>query len=513
MKTNLILFRNDLRIHDNEALFEASKADRLIPVYVFDPRKFTTTEYGFPRVGPHRIRFLMETVLNLRKNLRLRHSDLVIRTGKPEEIVPALAREFGAGDVFLHAEATSEEREDEDAIERALASMSPFAPANPLAPPNPNTSSNPPGSEIPAGIHLRKFWGSTLYHLDDLPMETHQVAEVFSDFRKRLEKGSRIREVLAMPDELPPCPVDYPGELPEPKALRAVPDHFLWDDKLFDLSHKSVLDFKGGEDVALQRIQSYIWDGDHLKRYKETRNGLLGADYSSKFSPWLATGTLSPRYIHDQVRQYEKERVKNNSTYWMIFELIWRDYFRFVFMKHGNALFKTRGIRKTPHPVEWQRDHHIIRVWQRGETGIPFVDANMRELLQTGFMSNRGRQNAASFFSWNLRQEWRIGAAWFEALLLDYDPCSNWGNWAYNSGVGNDPRQRYFNILGQADRYDKNGDYVRHWIPELSNLPASNIHKPHLLSVKEQRTCGTTIGEDYPVPVIDLDASYEMLNS
>lgn len=507
MKTHLILFRNDLRIHDNEALSEASKADRLIPVYVFDPRKYAATEYGFPRVGPLRIRFLMETVSNLRNNLRRRHSDLVIRTGKLEEIVPALVKEYRVSDVFLHAEPTSEERKEEDELEAALASLNPNALLNTDASPKPS------GSETPIGIHLRKFWGSTLYHRDDLSMGAHQVPEVFSNFRKRVEKSSRVREFIAMPEELPPCPVDVSGELPDMETLRVVQDHFLWNDTQFDQSHKSVLDFKGGEDTALQRVRDYIWDGDHLKRYKETRNGLLGPDYSSKFSPWLATGALSPRYVHDQIRQYEKERVKNSSTYWMIFELIWRDYFKFVFMKHGNALFRTEGIRKTSHPVAWQRDDVLIRAWQKAETGIPFVDANMRELLRTGFMSNRGRQNAASFFSWNLRQEWRIGAAWFETLLLDYDPCSNWGNWMYNSGVGNDPRQRYFNILGQADRYDENGDYVRHWIPELADVPAPHIHHPHQLSAKEQRRYGISTGKDYPQPVIDLEASYEKLKN
>jgi len=412
-KTSLVLFRNDLRIHDNEALLEASKADRMIPVYVFDPRKFSATEYGFPRVGPHRIRFLMESVQNLRKNLRLRNSDLIIRTGRPEAIVPELAREFGVTEVFLHTEATSEERVDEDVLEAALAALG--SPVNHHQSVHQNTPSspNPPESEASAGIRLRKFWGSTLYHPDDLPLDQEQLPDVFTDFRKRVEKKSRVREIIAMPDTLPPCPVDDPGELPAEETLRALPDHFLWDESHSDQSHKSVLDFKGGEDAALQRVRDYIWDGDHLKNYKETRNGLLGADYSSKFSPWLATGALSPRHIHEEVRRYEKERVKNSSTYWMIFELIWRDYFKFVFIKHENALFRAEGIRKTPHPVEWQRNEHLIRAWQRGETGIP----------------------------------------------------------------------------------------------------SSHIHQPHLLSAAEQRKYEIGIGEDYPAPVIDLEASYEKLRS
>ncbi len=485
-KTNLILFRNDLRVHDHEALREASKSERLIPLYVFDPQKYTITDFGFPRVGPHRIRFLLETVENLRKNLQLRNSDLVIRVGRTEAVIRELVRDFGVNEVFLNSEVTSEEVREEHALVSALE---------------------------PMNVRLQTYWGSTLYHRDDLPVEPHEVPDVFSGFRKRLEKKGRIREPVHMADKLPLCPVTETGNLPRTEALRAMPDHFLWDETRYESSGTAVLDFRGGEDAALQRVQEYIWDADLLKRYKETRNGLLGADYSSKFSPWLATGALSPRHIHSQVRAYEEERVKNKSTYWLIFELIWRDFFKFIFSRHGNALFKRDGIRETPHPVDWQRNEGLIETWQKGLTGIPFVDANMRELFQTGYMSNRGRQNAASFFSWNLRQEWRIGAAWFETLLLDYDPCSNWGNWAYNSGVGNDPRQRYFNILTQAERYDANGDFVRNWIPVLSNVPAMHVQEPHLLTKQQQQQYGVQIGQNYPKPVLDLEASYKNLKA
>ncbi len=484
MRTTLLLFRNDLRIHDNEALYEASKSDRLIPVYIFDPRKYSESKYGFPRVGPHRIRFLLETIENLRKNLQDRNSDLITRMGKPEEILPELVREFEVNEVFMHAESTSEETNDEEAIESALK---------------------------PHNVDITKRWGSTLYHRDDVPFEQHQIPDVFTQFRKKLEKQSEVRKVISIQGDLPQCPVSEVGELPKPEDLRAMPDHFLWDDETFEAQDKSVLQFRGGEDEALARVKDYIWDGDHLKNYKKTRNGLLGTDYSSKFSPWLAVGALSARYIFAEVKKYEKERKKNSSTYWMIFELIWRDYFRFVFLKHRNALFKTEGIREMPHPIEWEKNDAHIRKWQLAETGIPFVDANMEELLNSGFMSNRGRQNAASFFSWNLRQEWRIGAAWFESLLIDYDPCSNWGNWAYNSGVGNDPRQRHFNILGQADRYDSNGDFVRHWLPEIADLPKKYIHEPHKLPKQDQQKLNFTPDADYPNPMINLEESYERI--
>jgi deoxyribodipyrimidine photo-lyase len=137
----------------------------------------------------------------------------------------------------------------------------------------------------------------------------------------------------------------------------------------------------------------------------------------------------------------------------------------------------------------------------------------MRELNRTGFMSNRGRQNVASFLAKNLNLDWRLGASYFESRLVDYDVTSNWGNWAYNAGVGNDPRDRYFNILSQAKRYDEGGDYVKHWLPELRNVPGNMVHAPYEMSEGEQRDYGVVIGDDYPAPMIDLEASYERIRS
>jgi deoxyribodipyrimidine photo-lyase len=137
-----------------------------------------------------------------------------------------------------------------------------------------------------------------------------------------------------------------------------------------------------------------------LKRYKHTRNGLLGADYSSKLSPWLANGSLSPRTVYREIRRYERERVKNNSTYWLVFELIWRDYFSFLARKYPRRIFSRSGPRRRR--IRWSDDREAFRSWRNGETGQHFIDANMREIAATGFMSNRGRQNVASFLARNL---------------------------------------------------------------------------------------------------------------
>ena len=193
---------------------------------------------------------------------------------------------------------------------------------------------------------------------------------------------------------------------------------------------RGVLPFTGGETAALERMKHYFWTADRLRMYKETRNGLLGADYSSKFSPWLAAGCISPRIIASEVKAYEARVVANDSTYWLLFELLWRDYFRFAPLNWGRTLFWLWGPRQQPDASRvWRRDARCMSSWAVGRSGYPFVDANMRELLLSGFMSNRGRQNVASFFTKDLDMDWRLGAEWFESLLLDHDPGANYGNW------------------------------------------------------------------------------------
>jgi deoxyribodipyrimidine photo-lyase len=230
---------------------------------------------------------------------------------------------------------------------------------------------------------------------------------------------------------------------------------------------------------------------------------MLGTNYSSKFSAWLSFGCLSPRYIYEEVQKYEQTRVKNDSTYWLTFELLWRDFFRFICSKHGNKIFYKSGLQELNLP--WLEDWQRFNLWCEGKTGYPLVDANMRELAATGFMSNRGRQNVASFLTKNLGIDWRMGAEWFESLLVDYDVCSNWGNWNYTAGVGNDARGfRYFNIPKQSKDYDPKGDYLRHWLPELALIKGDKIHEPYKLSLEEQKRYGVILGVNYPRPIVDF---------
>jgi deoxyribodipyrimidine photo-lyase len=264
---------------------------------------------------------------------------------------------------------------------------------------------------------------------------------------------------------------------------------------------RSAFPFAGGETQGKARVQAYFFRDRLLHTYKQTRNGLIGDAYSSKLSPWLATGSLSARWVYAQVRACEARLGSNESTYWLIFELLWREYFRYLALQQGARLFHPAGMRTEGPAPRWTGKNDAFVAWCEGQTGVPLVDANMRELAATGFMSNRGRQLVACYLTQDLKVDWRKGAAWFECMLVDYDVHSNWGNWAYVAGVGTDPREgRYFNQLKQARNYDPQGDYVRLWCPELAGLQGFAAHHPWTLSTKEALAYDLRKGVDYPHP-------------
>jgi deoxyribodipyrimidine photo-lyase len=467
-KKVLIWYRNNLRIHDNYCLEKAIAEKYLpIPLYCFDDRQFSRTSFGFPKTGNYRAQFLLESVTDLRNSLEKLGSNLIVRRGLPEKIIPQMVKELNIDLVYAPKEVTSEETQVEKAIERKLTAIK---------------------------ISVKYFWESTLYLPKDLPFEIENLPELYTNFRKQVEQKASIRSTINAPKTLPPLPNIELGTIPTLADLELTEPEF---------DSRSVVKFVGGETAALARLDDYFWQKNCLQNYKETRNGMLGADYSSKFSPWLATGCISPRYIYDRVREYETKRVKNDSTYWLIFELIWRDFFRFICAKHGDRIFKRSGLQGIDIP--WQEDWQRFNLWKEGKTGYPLVDANMRELAATGFMSNRGRQNVASFLTKNLGINWQMGAEWFESLLIDYDVCSNWGNWNYTAGVGNDARGfRYFNIIKQSKDYDRQGEYIKHWLPELKSIPGDKIHDPSKLNLEEQQKYNLRIGVDYPKTIVDF---------
>ncbi|XP_028081502.1 cryptochrome DASH, chloroplastic/mitochondrial isoform X3 [Camellia sinensis] len=409
----IVWFRNDLRVLDNEALFTAwSSSEAVLPLYCVDPRLFHTTHYfAFPKTGALRAQFLIECLADLKNNLMKLGLNLLIQHGKPEDIIPSLVKEFGAHTVYAQKETCSEEVNVERLVSCSLQQVALASPLGPSTRPTPTNNAK-----------LQLVWGVTMYHVDDLPFDSSCLPEVYTQFRKSVESKSKIRGCIKLPSSLGPPPnIGDWGCVPSLSQLG------LQEGKV-----NNGMRFVGGETAALSRVNEYFWKKDLLRMYKETRNGMLGPDYSTKFSPWLASGSLSPRFIYEEVKRYEKERQTNDSTYWVLFELIWRDYFRFLSIKYGNSLFHIGGPRKVK--TRWSQDQLLFESWRDGCTGYPLIDANMKELSMTGFMSNRGRQIVCSFLVRDMGIDWRMGAEWFETCLLDYDPCSNYGNWTYGAG-------------------------------------------------------------------------------
>lgn len=436
MKNAVVWFRKNLRINDNPTLNRAVKMGfQIIPVFLIDDIELGLGFGGVPKFGAHRATFLLEGLTELNKLLIEKGSKgLSFLAANSVEKLVNLAVANKCEFIFATADWGSEETET---LERVTLEAK------------------------KQGIKTVVEDPTYLFDAENLPFTIPRLPDVFTEFRKKVEKE---------------CTVQAPKECPQ-RILSPEEYQPIWDklktlkQDLFQETKISVQpDFKlkGGPIEGQARIQHYFYDTNGISTYKETRNGLLGLDYSSKLSPYLALGFLSPREVYAEVTKYEKSRISNQSTYWLKFELLWREYFYWVARKYGNLLFKQNGLR----PLNGKKKEKIFpdelqrfSLWADGKTNEPFVNANMKELLATGFMSNRGRQNVASYLVKDLKVDWRIGAAWFEYLLIDYDVCSNYGNWAYVAGVGNDPREdRYFNIAKQASMYDPEGLYVKKWL-------------------------------------------------
>ncbi|WP_037315276.1 DASH family cryptochrome [Salegentibacter sp. Hel_I_6] len=431
MNTGLVWFQNNLRSKDNLPLSQAFKEhEQVIAIYFFDPRQFKVTEFGFRKTGKFRAKFLLETIAELKENLAELNIPLFIYHDTPERKLPKFLQENNISSIYLQKEWTSEEQNLLENVKK----------------------------EIPENIQFNSYYDQFLFHPEDIPYPSyHEVPKVFTEFRKKCEAKVVIRNCTPAPEALKQKNFDLKNETKIPGLKELGFEDFTQDER-------TAFPFKGGEDQAQKRIQQYFWETKKLAEYKKTRNGLIGKSYSSKLSAWLANGSISAKQVYWEVKNFEKEITKNEDTYWLIFELIWRDYFKFISLKHGDKIFKIGGILEKN--LEWNISKKALEQWISGETKEPFVNANMKEIAATGFMSNRGRQNVGSYWAKELKQDWRVGAAYFESLLIDYDVHSNWGNWMYNSGVGNDPRDRKFNIKRQAERYDPDQKFQELWLKD-----------------------------------------------
>lgn len=418
-------FKHDLRLSDNKALTKlCEQVDALLCVFIVDPRWFKSSHFQSAHMGQHRWRFLKQSLHCLHQTLALKGQRLVVIKGEPLRVMHELLQEIQPCAVGTQQHPGVYEYQQW----QKLKTLEPYC----------------------QWIDSNEHW---LFEADQLPFEVDELPKHFTPYRKKVE--SLVVQ----------APVKAPQKLPNPIKLGK-----RWQLELIIDSTSSESPFKGGEVAAEKHLNHYLFETHHVEHYKQTRNSLEGWYDSSKLSAWLANGCLSPRQIMHRLKIFEATHGENESTYWLYFELLWREYFQWSLQKHKSTLFSFEGVQNKG-PLTTFMPQRFKR-WCEGETPYPIVNACMKQLNETGYTSNRGRQLVASCFVHELGLDWRFGAAYFEQQLIDFDVAANWGNWQYLAGVGADPRgHRRFDLEKQTQQYDPDRHFINRWAPEENDLP------------------------------------------
>lgn len=422
VKRGLYWFRNDLRLDDNPALNKLnSECNEVIFIYVFDPILFEKTEFGLSRIAEPRFEFIRECLSDLSQQLQSHKQKLIIKVGESNQVIIDLIEEYQINAIgFTPLYGVYEKRQIVEIK-----------------------------SSFKGQLEFYCDESSTLFNQRQLPFEIGNMPDGFSVFRKKIENALKpndsVKNMVDKPDSFSPVITDVKSD--------KLPDFTSHKHEVVSMKHE------GGEQAAKNQLDYYSFQTKNLSQYKDTRNALDGWDFSSKLSAYLAQGCISPRQIMKKVLDYENQFGSNQSTYWLYFELLWREFYQWHQEKYSVDLYSKKGIQNIDPNLEF--DQNLFNKWIIGETENDFVNAFMRQLKLTGWMSNRGRQIVASYFVNQLSLDWRYGAAWFEKQLVDYDPANNWGNWQYLAGVGVDPRgRRAFNIEKQQKTYDPHYQFI-----------------------------------------------------
>lgn len=409
MIRSILWFRQDLRLHDNEALVEAVRnSDELIPVYVFNPRQFeATTEYNTPKTSWARTQFLIESVKDIRHQLRRHGSELVVRIGEPEEILFSLADEHKAHYIYCNRERTREEVDVQDHLEKKLWTI---------------------------GREVRYSRGKMLYYTSDLPFPVTHCPDSFVSFKKEVEQYIPVRSPLKEPEIISSFPADIDhGMIPTVDQLLG---NFQEPQERF---------FTGGESYGLKALHQGV---DLPSYFSGTKSTML--------SPWIAMGCLSPKKVYYEAFGFESgsDEVQQH--------LLYRDYLRLMAKKYGDLIFFKSGI-KGMH-LKTKNDPDSLDRWQKGQTGVEIIDAAMGQLNRAGWLPDNLRRLVAGYFIKVLNLDWRLGAAYFESKLIDYDPSTNWVSWLNMAGLGPDIREdRIVNYEAMGKRIDPDGTYIAAW--------------------------------------------------
>lgn len=411
--TGLYWFRHDLRLTDNPTFNQlCEKVDRLICVYVKDYDKELPGCFCQSDIGESKYAFEQQSLIDLDLSLRKKKQYLLIVDNPSHNSLLDIVERNSVTHFGVDNHPGVYERKSINALQKACPQ-----------------------------VEFIIDSGHSLFGIEDLPFDLEGLPETFTPFRKQVENLSIMLPLKAL------------HKLP--KSIGPSPEK--------NLNPVSTTIIHGGEQAGNLQLNHYLYDTNLIRQYKQTRNSLDDWNSSSKLSLWLANGCLSVRTIFHHIKQYETQCGANDSTYWLYFELLWREYFQWYLVKHQKRLFYLSGVKQVAPSTQFNQ--HKFTRWCEGMTEYPIVNACIRQLNQTGYMSNRGRQLVASCFVHELGLDWRYGAAYFEQQLIDYDVASNWGNWQYLAGVGADPRgHRRFDLAKQTATYDPLGAFRKKWL-------------------------------------------------
>ena len=447
--TALVWFRRDLRVRDNPALRAAlDRNDRVAPVFCFDERLLG----GRHRSGP-RTQFLLECLDELGEELHRRGGRLFIRHGPPERELLELAGEVGADEVHFAHDVSPFARHRGELAARVFRE---------------------------AGLEAHEHEGLNAVDVRGIATGEGRPYTVFSPFHRRWLDTER-REVLEAPRSVPVPTGPRTGRLPSLANLK--------------LEQEVAAPPPGGEAAARRRLDAFL-DGD-VGDYADNHDA-LGADRTSRLSPYLHLGCLSPRQLEGRLPRGRGAEAFRR-------QLCWRDFHHHVlfhFPRNARSEFQQRYRGS----LRWSYARRAFEAWAEGRTGFPLVDAGMRQLRREGWMHNRARLVVGSFLTKDLGIDWRWGERHFMRLLVDGDEANNNGNWQWIASVGVDPQppfRRIYNPTLQMERYDPDGTYVRRYVPELERVPDEHLREPWLMPIEVQLDAGCVIGDHYPEPIVD----------
>lgn len=452
--------RRDLRLTDNQALAAAlDHATQVIPLFILDPALLNS-----PYSNANRIAFLFDGLRSLDTDLQKQGSRLLVRQGDPAQVLAQVMQESGATALFAERDHSPYARQRDETIQADL----PLTLVDGVA-------------GLPVGSVEKQGGGAYV---------------VYTPYKRAwLQQPLPEKPDIWQPPERIPTPMTLTGApIPqEPRLADSVP-------------------FPAGEAEAVRRLKAFaIGPNAPIYRYDAQRDrpDLNG---TSQLSPYLRFGMISPARAIVAARyaiHHAGDKGGRESAQTWLSELIWRDFY--INVLHAFPHVRGQSFREEYDRIQWRQDEAGFQAWCEGRTGYPFVDAAMRQLQQSGWMHNRARMVVASFLVKDLLIDWRWGERWFMQQLVDGDPAANNGGWQWAAGTGTDaaPYFRIFNPVSQSKRFDPDGAYIRHWVPELAGVPDKFIHEPWTLPPSDQRRARCVIGQDYPGPMVDHKAARE----